>query len=391
MFGTAVRKNSSTAIRPRASADRPASGSRSSSVMPCRPAEYITVSAGIFFRLRSEAIAPPGLVFTDETVSPNRNVTPRSRRWYLSASTTSRSQNSSIRSRCSTTVTLVPRAANIEAYSIPITPAPATTIERGTRSRWMMPSESMTVRSSKSTLAGRAGVAGGDNDLVRADAAQPALAVVDLDRVRPGEPGGAGDDADPVACQLAADHVVFPADHVLRARRQVGDGDLVLHPVALPVHFPLVEAGEVEHGLPERLGRDRAGIQAHAAHHVGALDDADVPLQLGRGDGRLLAARARSDDQQVEVMHDHQCDHAGPSFESPPGHRPAAGPGLPRIRPVHVVVPRCGRDPLAVVPRQQRAARRGQRRDGPPVRVRHESNARRSLPGLAGAGRPLLD
>ena len=45
----------------------------------------------------------------------------------------------------------------MDAYSIPITPAPATTIERGTACRWTIPSESMTVRSSNSTLAGRAG------------------------------------------------------------------------------------------------------------------------------------------------------------------------------------------------------------------------------------------
>ncbi len=46
----------------------------------------------------------------------------------------------------------------MDAYSIPITPAPATTIERGTFCRWTIPSESMTVRSSNSTLAGRAGL-----------------------------------------------------------------------------------------------------------------------------------------------------------------------------------------------------------------------------------------
>ena len=102
-------------------------------------------------------MAPSGRASTEDTVSPNRKVTARSRRWYLSASTTSTSQNSSIRSRCSTTVTLVPSAANMDAYSIPITPAPATTIERGTFSRWTIPSESITVRSSNSTLAGRAG------------------------------------------------------------------------------------------------------------------------------------------------------------------------------------------------------------------------------------------
>ena len=77
-------------------------------------------------------MAPSGLASTEATVSPNRKVTARSRRWYFSASTTSMSQNSSIRSRCSTTVTLVPRAANMDAYSMPITPAPATTMDRGT-------------------------------------------------------------------------------------------------------------------------------------------------------------------------------------------------------------------------------------------------------------------
>ena len=45
----------------------------------------------------------------------------------------------------------------MDAYSIPMIPAPATTIVRGTRSSEMIPSESMTVRSSNSTLLGRAG------------------------------------------------------------------------------------------------------------------------------------------------------------------------------------------------------------------------------------------
>src|SRR5579875_3182494 len=157
MCGTGVRKNPSTPIRPRASAARPAAARLRLSLMPWRPAEYITVSAGIFLPLASVAIAPSGRACTEATVSPNLNVTARSRRWYLSASTTSTSQNSSIRSRCSTTVTLVPSAANMDAYSIPITPAPATTIDRGTCSRCTIPSESITVRSSNCTLAGRAG------------------------------------------------------------------------------------------------------------------------------------------------------------------------------------------------------------------------------------------
>ena len=45
----------------------------------------------------------------------------------------------------------------MDAYSMPMTPAPATTMVRGTCSRCTMPSESMIVRSSNATLAGRAG------------------------------------------------------------------------------------------------------------------------------------------------------------------------------------------------------------------------------------------
>ena len=181
----------------------------------------MTVSAGIFFPLSRVAMAPSGRASTEATVSPNRNVTARSRRWYFSASTTSTSQNSSIRSRCSTTVTLVPRAANMDAYSMPITPAPATTIDRGTFSRWTIPSESMTVRSSNSTLAGRAG---------RVPVAITILSAVAV-RIRPTPSStstvcgsmklpGAAQDRDPVPGQLAAHHVDLAADHVLvRAAR----------------------------------------------------------------------------------------------------------------------------------------------------------------------------
>ena len=272
-------------------------------------------------------MAPSGRASTEDTVSPNRNVTARSRRWYLSASTTSTSQNSSIRSRCSTTVTLVPSAANMDAYSIPITPAPATTIERGTFSRWTIPSESITVRSSNSTLSGRAGPgAGGDHDLVRAGLAAAARAVVDLHRVRVGEAAGAGQHRDPVAGQLAAHHVHLAADHVAGAGGQVGDGDLVLDPVALPVHLPLVQAGQVQDGLAQGLGRDRARVQADAADHVLALDDRHPPLELGRGDRGLLAAGTRADHQHVVVVHMIQCDHCRPGFEAP-GTTAIAGPG----------------------------------------------------------------
>ena len=54
-------------------------------------------------------------------------------------------------------MTFVPRAANIDAYSIPITPAPTTTIDDGTLSMPRIWSESTIVSPSNSTELGRAG------------------------------------------------------------------------------------------------------------------------------------------------------------------------------------------------------------------------------------------
>ena len=94
---------------------------------------------------------------TATTSSPKRKVTPMSRRWYCSASVIWSSQKSSRRWRCSITVTLVPSAANMEAYSMPITPPPTTTSARGRCGSFRMPSESSTVESSNSTVFGRFG------------------------------------------------------------------------------------------------------------------------------------------------------------------------------------------------------------------------------------------
>ena len=90
------------------------------------------MSAATRLPLTRLVTVPRGVISTFSTSSPKRKVTDWSRRWNFSDSTTSGSQKSSIEGRFSTTVTRVPSAANIEAYSMPITPAPTTTIELGT-------------------------------------------------------------------------------------------------------------------------------------------------------------------------------------------------------------------------------------------------------------------
>ena len=101
--------------------------------------------------------APPSWRSTASTVSPRRKITPRSRSESCSARTISESQNGSSSRRESTTVTLVPTAANIDAYSMPTTPAPTTTSDCGMRVRLRMPSESRIDSSSNAIDAGRTG------------------------------------------------------------------------------------------------------------------------------------------------------------------------------------------------------------------------------------------
>ena len=169
---------------------------------------------------------------------------------------------------------------------------------------------------------------GRDHDVLGGDPVDMVAAVVHLDRVRIREVRRSGDHRHPVTGELAAHHVDLPADHVLGAGGQVGDGDLVLDPVGLPVHLALIYAGEVEHRLPERLGRDRAGVQAHPADHVRPLHHGDLALQLGRGDRRLLPARPGPDHQQFTLVHASQCDQP-PRPREPPV--PAPGPPEPMI------------------------------------------------------------
>jgi hypothetical protein len=149
---------------------------------------------------------------------------------------------------------------------------------------------------------GRAG-AGGDDDVVRGDLAGTAAEVVDLDAVRADEVAHALDDRDPVAGELAAHHVVLPADHMGDPRGQVGDGDVVLDPVRLAVDLALPRPGQVENRLAQRLGRDRARVDAHPAHHLGALYQGHAPVQLRGRDGRPLPAGPGADYKQVVVIH----------------------------------------------------------------------------------------
>ena len=139
--------------------------------------------------------------------------------------------------------------------------------------------------------AGRLGAGGDDNAFPADRGALTTGTVFDEQGVLVAEPRLARNEVNSVAHQLVSNHVGLLADHMLGPRQQVRRGDLVLDAVAGAVELTLIHAGQVEHGLAQRLGRDGAGVDAHAAEHWTLFDDRDRFAQLGRGDRGFLAAR----------------------------------------------------------------------------------------------------
>ena len=223
----------------------------------------------------------------------------RSRYW--NASPISVSRNESTRSRWSTTVTLVPSAPNIDAYSTPITPPPTTVMVRGTRlSSFSSPSESMIVRSSNSTVAGRAGPrADRDHDPpARIGSSAPSM----LDRVVVLEDGVPGQHPDVVAPELLARDRRLGRDHRGRAVEQLLDRlALALLDPRRVEHVERARRELLQHRLAQGLRRDRPGMDRDAAEAVATLRDRHALAELGGLDGRFLTSGARADDEKIEL------------------------------------------------------------------------------------------
>jgi len=114
--------------------------------------------------------------------------------------------------------------------------------------------------------------AGCDDDAARGEAALAVVASVDRQGVRVDEAGAAVEHRDAVAQELVADHLALRLDDVPRAQRDVVHGDGLLEAVALAVDRALVEPGQIEDRLPDRLRGDRPGVHARAAQRDVTLD-----------------------------------------------------------------------------------------------------------------------
>ena len=117
-----------------------------------------------------------------------------------------------------------------------------------------------------------------------------------------------------VAGELVLQHLDLVVERHVQARHQVLGGDVLLHPIGAAVEAALAPAGEVEHRLAQRLGRDGAGVHRDAADAAALLDHEHGSAELGRLDRGAAAGRAAADDDEVDCVH-------GREDWRKPGHR----------------------------------------------------------------------
>ncbi len=111
-------------------------------VFALRPEATSSAAAAMVSPSLSPSVTRPSSTSTDSTVAGIRNCTPSPSIRALSRVDISRSRKDSSGVRASTSVTGMPSAAKVQAYSQPMTPPPRTTSECGTSDMRRMLSES---------------------------------------------------------------------------------------------------------------------------------------------------------------------------------------------------------------------------------------------------------
>ena len=109
--------------------------------------------------------------------------------------------------------------------------------------------------------------------------------------------------ADRVAGELVLQDIDLVVERLVQARHQVVGLDVLLDPVGAAVEAALALAGEVQHRLPQGLGRDGAGMDGDAADPAALLDDQDGIAELGGLDGGAAAGWPAADDEEVVSGH----------------------------------------------------------------------------------------
>jgi hypothetical protein len=127
---------------------------------------------------------------------------------------------------------------------------------------------------------------------------------LDLDLVRIDEAGLAGDRVDLVAGELVFEHLDLVVEGNVKARAQVGGGQVFLDPIGAAVEAALAPAGQVQHGLAQGLRRYRAGVDRNPADAAAAFDHEHPAPELRRLDCRPSSCRSAADHDQFVMFHE---------------------------------------------------------------------------------------
>src|SRR3546814_16523227 len=100
---------------------------------------------------------------------------------------------------------------------------------------------------------------------------------------------------------------------------QVAALDLLLDPIGPAVKTALAPPGKVQHGLAQGLGRNRTGMDRHAADPRAVLDHQHRTAALRRQDGSTAAPRAAPEPNEIGSAY-----RCAPTL--PKGRRPRATP-----------------------------------------------------------------
>src|SRR5437867_4001373 len=133
--------------------------------------------------------------------------------------------------------------------------------------------------------------AGRDQKEVRREAScHPFFRVEHGDGVRIFEARGTGDKLYAVPLQVAVDLLRLQLRDLPQAPDELPQALLAVEPDAHPVELAAPESGQVEGGFPQSLRREGSGVHARAADLRGALDQGDLPSEVRRLRGPLLAS-----------------------------------------------------------------------------------------------------
>jgi len=89
----------------------------------------------------------------------------------------------------------------------------------------------------------------------------------------------------------------------VQPRPEIGCGQVLLHAVGAAVEAALPPSGEVQDGLTQGLGRDRAGVNRDTAHPAASFHHQDVASEFRRLNCSAAPRRPAADHDQIVVFH----------------------------------------------------------------------------------------